>query len=188
MVVALLVLGTLSAAEFLTVESSETLADDGSRIGQPRAYAVDIVNTTLPPPSEWSETTVPPEGRTLYDIEIRSGSDCLRLGSRQIRAGSCDGSEATRFSLENLEDDIYRITSSATLECWKADGRRGPPLRTGACAGDADERWRITKLDQYRVTIEAAISGNCVEMGEKLIEARCRQSDAQIFTLPGGGT
>jgi hypothetical protein len=188
MVVALLVVGTLSAAEYLTVESSETLADDGSRIGQPRAFAVDIVNTTLPPPSEWSETTVPPVGETLYDIEIRTGSDCLHMASRQITAEPCDGSDTERFSLENVEDDTYRITSSATLECWKAAGRRGPPVTTRACAGDADELWRITMLDRYRFTVESTVSGNCIEMTTKLIEAGCSESDAQIFTLDEGST
>lgn len=187
LVVALLVLATISATEYLTDESAEVLADNGSQIGEPRDSAIQVTTSTLPAPPEWAITTVPEEGQTLYDTEIRSGGDCLYFMSRLLEVGTCDGSLATMFSLENWEDDVYRITTAQTLECWEAAGRTRAPILPEACAGEDDELWLIAKLDDYRFTIESTFSGYCADIATgTLEEAVCSLSETQIFTVPGG--
>jgi Flp pilus assembly pilin Flp len=187
LVVALLVVVTISATEYLTDESAEVLADNGSQIGEPRDYGIQIVTTTQPAPPEWAITTVPQDGETLYDTEIRHDGDCLYFVSRLLEEGQCDGSLATVYSLENWEDDVYRITTAQTLECWEAAGRTRAPVLPSACAGEDDELWLVTKLDDYRFTIESTFSGYCADIATgTLEEAVCSPlSETQIFTLPG---
>lgn len=188
LMVALMVVAVVVAVEYLTDESSSVLADNGSQIGQPRDYGVRASTTTLPAPPGWAVTTVPEENQTLYDTEIRTATDCLYFDQRLILTGVCDGSLGTLYSLENWEDNVYRITTAYSLECWEAAGRAGAPILPKTCAGQDDELWQLIKLDDYRFTMVSTFSGYCADIATgTLIEAVCTPSSTQIFLLPGEG-
>jgi hypothetical protein len=149
----------------------------------------------------------PPIPSATYQLRLRTGAGlCVDVEGASLADGAlvqqyaCNSSDAQRWNVTNVANDVYEVRSVASGKCLDVIGgssANGAGLQQYTCNGTAAQRWAVAALGggAYRLVSQTGTS-KCLDVpagttqsAAKLQQYTCNGTAAQslTFALDGRG-